>query len=126
MEPPLVYQGRVMHASGPVATRSGESCTVEVWRTDSRILSCRIRVRCGGDTVYGLPGTGYNRCLDRGGEPVYAEDAHGTRRDGDPRLLFDRVAGQVLVVDDRPRVVVRVDLSGVPEAYRRYDQASPP
>ena len=60
-----------------MGTRRGDACTVEVWSTDHPVLSCRIRVRCGGDTLYGLPGAGYNRCATEGAESIYATDRYG-------------------------------------------------
>src|SRR5690606_7469467 len=59
---PIVHLGRVVAARGPPMARTGDTCAVEVVRTDGSYLNCRIRVRCSGDLVYGLSGAGYNHC----------------------------------------------------------------
>jgi hypothetical protein len=114
---PIVYEGRVVAARGPTMTRAGETCTVEIRATDTSTLNCRIRVRCSGDLVYGLSGSGYNQCRQTGERFVFAHDHSGTRRDGDPRMFFDLEAARVIVSDDDPDVEVLVDLIRQPVGY---------
>lgn len=114
---PVVHRGRVIAARGPTVARVGDTCTVEVTRTDGAYSNCRLRVRCREDLVYGLSGAGYNHCRVEGDELVFAQDADGTRRDGDPRLYFDLRAGRVIVSDDDPDVEVLIDLVQQPPGY---------
>jgi hypothetical protein len=103
------YEGMVTVAEG-AAVREGETCRVRVDRTDSDVWSCRVRVLCGGEMLYGLADAGYNRCQARRGEFVAAEDRSGTRRDGDPRMRFDLERGRIVVSDDDPDIEVVVAL----------------
>lgn len=116
---PTHYRGRVVAARGPTIPRTGDSCTVEVASTDSHVLNCRIRVRCRGDTVYGVGDGGYNDCRVHDERFVFAHDHNGTRGDGDPRMYFDLEAGRVIVSDDDPDVEVLVDLMTNPAGYDR-------
>lgn len=116
---PIVYQGRVVAARGPTIARTGDTCTVEVRRTDSAVFNCRVRVRCREDMVYGLGDAGYNRCREDDDRLVFAHDHDGTRGDGDPRMYFDVEAGRVIVSDDDPDVEVLVDLMAHPRGYER-------
>ncbi len=114
---PQVYQARVSAARGPVYPQPGDTCTIEVLRTDDPHFNCRIRVECGGDVVYGLADSGYNACYERGNSFVFARDRNGTRIDGDPRLYLDIVGGRVFVADDAPDIELEIDLSGAPQRY---------
>ncbi len=116
---PTNYHGRVVAARGPTIARTGDTCTVEVAETDSNVLNCRIRVRCRGDTVYGVGDGGYNDCRQRGERFVFAHDHNGTRGDGDPRMYFDLEAGRIIVSDDDPDVEVLVDLMANPAGYEQ-------
>ena len=113
------YHGRVVAARGPTMARTGDTCTIEVVSTDSSILNCRIRVRCSGDTVYGVGDGGYNDCRQSGERFIFANDHDGTRRDGDPRMYFDLEAGRIIVSDDDPDEEVLVDLMAHPRGYER-------
>lgn len=127
-DPPDRYLGRVVSSSGPTVVRTGDECAVHVQRADGQSLNCRIRVHCHGDTVYGLPDAGFNRCRERGGMLVFAHDKQGTRYDGDPRLFFDLQAGRLIISDDRPDVEILVDLIARPQGYRGAgpDGVTPP
>jgi hypothetical protein len=114
---PTVYDGRVVTARGPTMAQDGDECSVEVQSTDGAYLNCRIRIRCSGDLVYGLSGAGYNNCRRDGELFVFAHDHSGTRRDGDPRMFFDLLAGRIVISDDDPDVEVLVDLMRLPSGY---------
>ena len=114
---PTHYRGRGVAARGPTMARDGSTCSVEVQPADGAFLNCRIRVRCDGDLVYGLSGAGFNNCRRDGDLFVFAHDHSGTRRDGDPRMFFDLMAGRVIISDDDPDVEVLVDLMTSPEGY---------
>lgn len=105
--------------------REGDRCDIEVQAADGLRLNCRIRVRCSGDTIYGLAGAGFNDCRRDGDTLVFAHDHHGTRRDGDPRMFFDLRAGRLIVSDDDPDVEVLIDLMTRPEGYDAPSGPSP-
>lgn len=107
---PTTLSGRVAASRGPTLAQTGDDCVIELHRTDGSFLNCRIRVRCSGDAIYGLAGAGFNRCREEGNRFVFAQDHNGTRVDGDPRMVFDRQAGRIIVADDDPDVEVLVDL----------------
>lgn len=117
MGEPLSYPGRVVAARGPTMAENGGRCTIEVQEADGTYLNCRIRIRCNGDLVYGLSGAGFNNCRREGERFVFAHDSSGTRRDGDPRMFFDLIAGRVIISDDDPDVEVLVDIMNRPDGY---------
>ncbi len=117
MGEPTLYPGRVVAARGPTMAQDGGRCTIEVQEADGSYLNCRIRIRCNGDLVYGLSGAGFNNCRRDGPTFVFAHDSSGTRRDGDPRMFFDLMAGRVIISDDDPDVEVLVDIMNRPEGY---------
>lgn len=112
-----IYRGRVVAARGPTMAVHGATCSVEVRRADGAFLNCRIRIRCNGDLVYGLSGAGFNNCRREGERFVFAHDHNGTRRDGDPRMFFDLLAGRIIISDDDPDVEVLVDLMNRTSGY---------
>ncbi|MCC6876365.1 MAG: hypothetical protein IT378_18815 [Sandaracinaceae bacterium] len=114
---PTRYQGRVVVARGPTVARTGDACEVEVHGANGAYLNCRIRIRCGGDLVYGLSGAGYNHCRREEERFVFAHDHAGTRADGDPRMFFDLQTGRIVISDDEPDVEVLVDLLHAPPGY---------
>lgn len=117
MGEPTLYPGRVVAARGPTMAEDGGRCTIEVQEADGSYLNCRIRVRCNGDLVYGLSGAGFNNCRREGPRFVFAHDHSGTRRDGDPRMFFDLMAGRIIISDDDPDVEVLVDIMNRPDGY---------
>jgi hypothetical protein len=119
----VLHHGSVVAARGPTMAHEGDVCELEVTRADGEYLNCRIRVRCHGDTVYGLDGAGYNRCRVEGDELIFAHDTTGTRSDGDPRLFFDLRTRRVIISDDEPDEEILVDLLVPPPSYAR---AAPP
>ncbi len=108
--PAAVYEGVVTVAFGTVAS-VGDRCDLAIRRTTNPSFNCRILLRCGDELVYGLADSGYNACR---GDDVRsfsdAEDRHGTRTDGDPRLELDLRRGRVIVSDDDPDLEVIVEL----------------
>ena len=98
-----MHEGLVTSARG-VPIDEGATCEVEIDRTAHDVWSCRVRVRCGQELVYGLADAGYNRCQRVGERFVSAEDRHGTRRDGDPRMQFDLQLGRLVLSDDDPDI----------------------
>ncbi|MGF1468717.1 MAG: hypothetical protein ACFCGT_21535 [Sandaracinaceae bacterium] len=130
--PPVRYQGQVVASHGQTMARIGDTCEIEVMRTNGEVLNCRIRVLCGEtrDPVYGLSDAGYNRCRVEGDQLVFANDTRGYRGDGDPRLFFDLhagAAGRVIISDDNPiPLEILVDLIAQPEGYDQDGQPTPP
>ena len=120
--PSVSYVGRVVAARGPTMAETGGDCRIEVRNADGATLNCRIRVRCNGDLIYGLSGAGFNNCRYEGDRIVFAHDHSGTRRDGDPRMFFDLLAGRVIISDDDPDVEVLVDLMSVAPDYGEPEQ----
>ena len=110
---PQVHEGVVTSARG-TPVREGQSCSVEVDGTSHDVWSCRVRVRCGEELVYGLVDAGYNRCREDAGRFVEARDQHGTREDGDPRMRFDLGEGRIVVSDDDPELYVVIGLTRAP------------
>jgi hypothetical protein len=122
---PAVYDARVVASRGPLVPQRGDACRIEVIRTDHEVYTCRIVIECRGDVVYGLADGGYNVCYAQGERFVFARDRAGTRADGDPRLFFDLLGGQVRVTDDAPDVDLEIDVSGLPEQYQRGTAPDP-
>lgn len=106
-----VVDGVATSVRGDTAVHEGQTCHVRIQRVSGSAFNCRIRVDCGGDMIYGLGDAGYNRCAERGGAFVTAEDRRGTRGDGDPRMRFDRDRGEVVVTDRDPDVAIVVALA---------------
>lgn len=115
--PTTTYHGRVIAARGPTMARDGGTCVVQVRGADDGFLNCRIRVRCNDDVIYGLSGSGFNNCRSDDDRFIFAHDHSGTRRDGDPRMFFDLLAGRVIISDDDPDVEILVDLMNDPPGY---------
>ena len=99
---PDVRDAMVTSVEGSAVVDVGAACSVTVERTDDRVLNCRIRVRCGEEVLYGLPGAGYNRCAVREGRLLGARDGYRTRSDGDPWMSLDLENHTVTVQDSAP------------------------
>lgn len=102
--------GVVTAVVGAAPVQDGQSCDVYLSRTDHPSFNCRIRVRCEDEILYGLADAGFNRCVERDGKFVGAEDGFGTRRDGDPRMRLDLDRGELVVSDRDPDVEIVVAL----------------
>jgi hypothetical protein len=108
---PLYHEAMVTSAEGSAVVQVGMQCVVSLERTDDDVYNCRVEVRCGDETLYGLPGAGFNRCVVRGGRFVAAEDAYRTRTDGDPYMRFDLEHHQAIIEDSAPDFRVTVGLA---------------
>lgn len=108
--PRSVYSGLVTETRG-LAVDEGALCEVAITGTDHETYTCRIRIRCGGDVVYGVGDAGFNHCeRDERGTFVWAHDDGVTRADGDPRLELDVDQGRVVVAGDHPPTLLRIVL----------------
>lgn len=112
------YEGWVTAVRGPSSIRAGERCMMRVQRTDHDWYNCRVRVRCGGELVYGFADSGYMRCT-RGTRDAFVagQDDRDTRSDGDPQVTFDLRERELHVADRDPHLELRVSL---------VDQLPPP
>ncbi len=84
--------GRAPRAADPV-------CELTAGPGDSSDFSCRVLLRCHGETLYGLGTSGWNHCAVREGAIVGASDGGTTPEDGDPRLELALDEGRLVVVD---------------------------
>ncbi len=109
--PPVVHQGIVTEALGSAIVDVGDACSVVIEKTNDPLYNCRVRIRCGEEILYGLPGSGYNRCDESAGRLVAARDGYRTRADGDPSMTLDLVARRVVVTDTAPDFRVTVSIA---------------
>jgi hypothetical protein len=109
--PPTVHEGIVTEVAGSAVVDLGDACSVTIEATDDQVLNCRVRVRCGEEVLYGLPGAGYNRCDGERGRVIAARDGYRTRSDGDPSMVLDLDARRVVVTDTAPDFRVTVSIA---------------
>ena len=91
----LQRKGKVTAVTGNAPVAAGASCEVSllpVWGKPS----CRARVRCGEETLYGNGNSGWLDCVVVDGKPTRATDAV---QDTDPAAELDLTAGKVTVDD---------------------------
>jgi hypothetical protein len=94
----LLRKGKVTAVTGDAPVAAGASCEVSlvpVWGQPS----CRARVRCGDETLYGNGNSGYLDCEVVDGKPTRA---HDRVQDTDPAAELDLTGGKVTVDDQTP------------------------
>lgn len=93
-------EGSVAAVSGETKLTTGAECSVDV--RPARLhgdINCKVRVRCGGELIYGGSGAGFARCEVQDGALVSASDTGSSLSDGDPVLKLDLAAGSAVVSD---------------------------
>lgn len=114
MCPRMFYEA--VHATGHVTQAAnadvavGNQCTVDVSPVPMRRFNCRVEVRCGGTTLYGLPNAGYTQCEIAQGRPYRAIDRWSSNVEGDPEMKLDLDTGRVVVSDETNSSSVTVAL----------------
>lgn len=102
--------GRVMAVSGTTRVALDATCRVELdWSADP-LEGCRALVRCGDEWLYGDVGAGFFDCTVDGQGLAHGEDTHPTSDGGDPRLVVDRLASNLVISDSSPDWSVTIAL----------------
>ncbi|MDP3278594.1 MAG: hypothetical protein Q8Q09_25615 [Deltaproteobacteria bacterium] len=104
--------GSVVHASAILSLTPGARCSVQIAPSSKLNYPCRVRVACGGLTLYGPPNLGgySDVCTVHQGQWESAADPQPPSRDGDPRMHVDLRRGVAWVQDTHGGASVEIAL----------------
>ena len=76
----------------------GKSCDLVISPGWTK-FNCNVQMTCAGKMVFGVNGTGFEKCTLAGGKPVALIDSEPTSKDADPELTLDSNAHTVTLAD---------------------------
>ena len=85
---------QVVTRSATVTAKTGKvpfsapSCRLRIAPASYTTSNCRVRLECGGTTVYGDGLTGLRKCALARSQPIGLQDPDPTPTDGSPQLTF--------------------------------------
>ncbi len=105
----LRLEGHVTETNVEGLTSVGDACRVLVRPDVSGGFTCRVRVACGTNVLYGAGTSGMCRC--DANEPLRIEETRVTSDDGDPALSVDLGERRVVITDRAGLAEQRITIS---------------